>query len=320
MRTDTVKVLAAALCVLSPVAGVAPARADVLDTSPGKAAWTKAVGNLQVEKYGNGSPALILVPGLATGSWAWYDLISRESAAHAIYAVTMAGFAGVPAAPDASLDAADASIVSLIQSEKIDRPVIIGHSLGGSLALRVGAEHSDLVRGIVSVDGLPVFPTLAQATPEQRAAAASKTADQIAQATPAQFAQTEEQFVRDYVTDPALAKRVAALCAKSDPKTVAAYYKDLQSGDLRPALPKLTAPTLVIAPNPGLPLPSYLPAQMASMSLDDRRVAGVQFYSALLAGAPNVKIVSIDNARHFVMLDQPQAFAQAVEGFLAWLK
>jgi pimeloyl-ACP methyl ester carboxylesterase len=319
MRTDTVKVLAVALSLLPPFAGMAPARADVLDTAPGKAAWTKTVGNLQVEKYGNGSPALILVPGLATGSWTWYDFISRESAAHAIYAVTIAGFAGVPPAADPSLDAADASILSLIQTEKIDRPVVIGHSLGGSLVLRVGIEHSDLVRGIVSVDGLPVFPTLAQATSEQRVATASKAADQIAQATPAQFAQMQEQFVRDYVTDPALAKRVAGLCAKSDPKTVAAYYKDLLSGDLRPALPKLTAPTLVIAPNPGLPLPSYLPAQMANLSLDDRRVGGVQFYTALFAGAPNLKIASIDNARHFVMLDQPQAFAQAVDGFLAAL-
>ena len=73
------------------------ARADILDTPIPKPAWTKMVGSLQVQRYGSGSPALILVPGLSCGAWLFRDTIARESKTHAVYAVTLAGFDGVPA-------------------------------------------------------------------------------------------------------------------------------------------------------------------------------------------------------------------------------
>ena len=39
-------------------------------------------------------------------------------------------------------------------------------------------------------------------------------------------------------------------------------------------------------------------------------------YKASFAGAPHVTFVRVDNARHFVMYDQPAAFDAALDGFL----
>jgi pimeloyl-ACP methyl ester carboxylesterase len=226
---------------------------------------------------------------------------------------------GLAPQPDPSLDAVDAGLLALIQGEKIARPVLIGHSMGGYAALRFGTEHPELVRGIVTVDGLPILPGMASMTPDQRSVSAAQTAANVLAQSHEQFLKTERAIVLDYVTDPALAERVAELCATSDQKTAAEYFKELLAADLRPALPKLTVPTLVIAPNPGAPLPSYIPAQAASISLEDRRAYVVKLYTGLMAGAPNVKVVAIDNGRHFAMLDQPEAFSQALEAFLATL-
>jgi pimeloyl-ACP methyl ester carboxylesterase len=40
------------------------------------------------------------------------------------------------------------------------------------------------------------------------------------------------------------------------------------------------------------------------------------YYQSLLADAPNAKVVSISPSRHFVMLDQPAKFQQAIDSFL----
>ncbi len=306
--------LIAALLAAIPFA----AAADVLDGPLPAAAWTKTVGTLQVQRYGSGGPALILIPGLACGPWAWRGTIAHEAATHAVYAVTLPGFDGVPIGPSPTLGAAEDSLVSLIAAEKLDRPVVIGHSLGGMLALAFGEDHAALARGIVSVDGLPVSPQVPlDATPEARAAAASRFTRFVANQPPAAFAAGAAALASDYVTDPALAKHVAALAARSDQQAVARFGGELQEIDLRPKLAQLTVATIVIAPVPGLPLPSYLPPAMASLPDDQRRAATLGFYQSLLTGAPNLKLVPIADSRHFVMLDQPAAFAAALDAFIA---
>jgi hypothetical protein len=52
-------------------------------------------GNLRVERYGDGDPALILVPSLMAGAWSWRDTVVHEAKAYAVYAVTVAGMAGL---------------------------------------------------------------------------------------------------------------------------------------------------------------------------------------------------------------------------------
>jgi pimeloyl-ACP methyl ester carboxylesterase len=279
------------------------------------------VGTLRVERYGNGSPAMIFVPGLSCGSWVWDDAVKKYAATHALYVVTLAGFDGLPAPAGtaAPLDLADASLLTLIENEKLDRPILIGHSLGGHLAIRFGTEHAALLRGIVSIDGTPVFPTLAQSTPDQRAAVASQITAQIGSATPDQYALVEKQTIAAMVTDPTSAAQVAALTSKSDSHAVAAYASELYAADLRPQLPKLTVPTLEIAPVPTIPA-TYEGSQAANMPMADREAIYKGFYASLFPGAPNLRVVTIPNSRHFIMVDQPNALYDAISTFIATLK
>jgi len=261
---------------------------------------------------------MIFIPGLASGSWVWDGAVKAYAAKHAVYVVTLAGFDGVPAPASPSIDAADASLLQLLTSEKLDRPILVGHSLGGFLALRFGTEHAALLRGVVSVDGTPVFPTFAQMTTDQRVAAATGIGAQLAAATPDQFAANEKQMVSAMVTAPADAERVAAYSSNSDPKAVAAYATDLFRADLRPQLPALTVPTLELAPVPTTPAP-FEPPAAASSSMADREAGYKAFYAALFPGAPNLTVKTIPNSRHFIMVDQPQALFAAIDAFVAGL-
>jgi pimeloyl-ACP methyl ester carboxylesterase len=309
-------IAALALALSSSSAGLAQTATASVDSAGPHPASVSTVGAFRVERYGAGSPALVFIPGLSCGSWVWDGAVKRFAATHAVYVVTLAGFDGLPAPAAPTLDAADASLLQLITSQKLDRPIVVGHSMGGFLALRFGTEHSALVRGIVSVDGLPVFPTLAQSTADQRAAAAKAIAAQIGGATPEQYAAEQKQTIGTMVTEPTNVDHVAALSAKSDPKAVAAYMSDLLASDLRPALPSMTAPTLEIAPVPTVPAPFEGP-QAATASMADREAGYKQFYASLFPGAPNVTIEMVPNSKHFVMVDQPQTLYDDIGAFIA---
>ena len=277
------------------------------------------VGTLRVEQYGAGSPAMVFIPGLSCGSWVWDEAVKTYAAKHAVYVVTLAGFDGVPppAAPATpSIDAADASLLQLIATQKLDRPIVVGHSLGGYLALRFGTEHAALVRGIVTIDGLPILPPFLAMTPEQRATTAQKIEAQLQSSTPEQFAAGQKQTLATMITSPADVDRVAALSAKSDPKAVGAYAGDLFKSDLRPELAKLTVPTLVIAPVPTVPAAYEGPAK----PMAERQAGYKEFYTSLFPGAPNVTVVTVPNSKHFVMIDQPAALYDAITAFVGTLK
>ncbi|MBD5633826.1 MAG: alpha/beta hydrolase, partial [Candidatus Eremiobacteraeota bacterium] len=288
-----------ALCALvlssSSVSLAQTANDSIYGGARPKPASVFTVGTLRVEKYAGGSPAMVFVPGLSCGSWVWDGAVKAYAGKHAVYVVTLAGFDGLPAPTGPALDGADASLLQLVTSAKLDRPIIVGHSLGGFLALRFGTEHAALVRGIVSVDGTPVFPTFVQSTPEQRATAADGIAASIRAETPDQYTAAQKQTLATMVTDPANVAKVAALSSKSDPKAVAAYASDLLRADLRPQLPKMTVPVLELAPVPTVAAP-YEGPQAATASIADRSAGYKQFYTSLFPGAPNVSVVTIPNS------------------------
>ena len=113
-------------------------------------------GVLRVERFGTSGTPIILVPGLASGSWVWKDTIDALEKSHRVYAVTLAGFDGRPAAAGDPMRAALEALRALVVEEKLGKPVVIGHSLGGMLGLQLAAAYPDLVGGVVTVDGLPV--------------------------------------------------------------------------------------------------------------------------------------------------------------------
>ena len=157
------------------------------------------VGSMYVEKYANptakGAP-VIFIPGLSSGAYVWDEAVKRLRQDHELYVVTLAGFHGRPAVAGAKLALAKESLLKLIQDEHIAKPVIVGHSLGSALAIWFAESHSDLIRGVFGVDGLPVFPGTENMTPEQRNAMAEGGRAQFANADQATFAAQQTQYIR----------------------------------------------------------------------------------------------------------------------------
>jgi pimeloyl-ACP methyl ester carboxylesterase len=303
-RSLTRPLLAAALLALVGVPGAA------LGASPDTGSAATQVGTLQVERHGDRGRPVILIPGLEGGTWVWKDTIAHLQRDHVVYAVTLAGFDGVPAPAGGQLfDQANASLLRLIREHKLDKPVLVGHSLGGTLALHLAGEHAALLGGVVAVDGLPVFPGMERVDAAQRATMAAQMQAQMAAMTPEQFAAQARGYMQNVgVLDAQLAARLAALNARSDVKASAQYMAEVLAFDGRAGLRQADLPILEISP--------YNAADYTHPPMVMSEAQKTAYYRGLLAGAPNAKVVSISPARHYVMFDQPVKFQQTLDAFL----
>ena len=269
------------------------------------------VGTLKMERHGDHGRPVILIPGLQGGPWVWQQTIAQLQKNHVVYAVTLAGFDGMPAPVDGGnlFDRADASLLQFIEQHTIDKPVLVGHSLGGTLALRFAGEHPDLVSGVVAVDGLPIFPGMERVSAEQRQAMAGQMRSTMAASTPEQFqAQSLGYMQKIGVIDPLVAARYAPMNARSDIKASAQYMAEDLAFDGRAGLKNAHVPILEISPYnaPDFSVPPMVMSEAQK----------VAYYQSLLANAPNAKVLSISPSRHFVMLDQPARFQRALDDFL----
>jgi pimeloyl-ACP methyl ester carboxylesterase len=265
------------------------------------------VDAMLVERHGQHGRPLVLIPGLASGSWAWQDIVREFSRDHVIYVVTLPGFDGRPPVPGNGLDAARKALLQLIATRGLDKPVLVGQSLGGTLALALAEERPDLVGGVVTIDGLPVFPGTEELPPGARDQVAQGARARVASVGGPAFAAQQQRYMRGVgVLDMNKADELARLTARSDPAAVGAYMADALALDLRPGLTKISTPVLVLAP--------WFEADAAQEQVSQQDK--VEYYRSLMAGTAKLTVTAISPARHFAMIDQPGQVADALRSFL----
>ena len=181
--------------------------------------------------------------------------------------------------------------------------MLVGHSLGGTLALAFAADHSDRISGVVAVDGLSVFPGTERMTGDRNALGANMRA-QIAGLNAEQFAASQQAYMKQIGSiDEKTAMTLAGHSSRSDPGATAEFAGQLMALDLRPKLGGIKVPVVEISP-------FYAP-DLAAMGVDEN--GKTAYYRMLLSGIEKLDVVSIAPARHFVMFDQPEKFAAALD-------
>ncbi len=252
-------------------------------------------------------PDVLLIPGLACPVSVWDATVARLQTTRRVHALQVAGFAGAPVAGNAAgpvVAPLVEEIAAYIADEKLAAPAIIGHSLGGFSAMALAARHPDQVGRVLVVDSSPFFPMLgnAAATVESVRPAADAMRDQMAGLPQPMFAMSQFMFLQQMVKDPATATAIATETGKSDPKIVARAMHDLMTTDLRPELAAIRAPLTVLY---------AFDAAQGSSAVEVDRVTAAGYANARAA-----RFLRVDDSRHFIMFDQPEKFAAAVDEFL----
>jgi pimeloyl-ACP methyl ester carboxylesterase len=263
-------------------------------------------GILRVERFGNSTArSIVFVPALFCGSWEWNAQIDALSSRYDVLAVTLPGFGGRPmVAGDDLMNRAAQSLHLLLTTHNLNQPIIVGHSLGGTLAVYYAARFPHDLTGVVTVEGgYPTAPT--QALRDAKVAKSVALYQGVSQSDVGKV--IRDQALRYEITSPADVDAVEPLAARSDPDAIAQWIRAALSLDLTPDLKNITVPLTAIVPFD----PTIDPYQGFRTEAAKRSA-----YDSWVAHAPIATVILLAPSRHFVMFDQPEEFEAALESVL----
>jgi pimeloyl-ACP methyl ester carboxylesterase len=259
---------------------------------------------ITVTVVGSG-PDVVLIPGLSSSPDVWKDTVAAVPG-YRYHLIKVAGFDGAPAGANASgpvlVPTAD-EIARYIAEAGLKSPAVVGHSMGGSMALLIAERHPGLASRVMVVDMMPFLGAMFGAnSPDTLAPVAGQIRDGIAKSTgDARKAQTEKTIASMIRTETMRPSAVAQGLA-SDPVVSGQGMYDLILTDLRPDLVKVKVPLTVLWVVPqGAPLTE---AQMTG------------YYAMSYANAPQAVLKHIPDSWHFIMYDQPALFRTELRAFL----
>lgn len=258
------------------------------------AAQTPAV---QIATSGKGEPVIYL-PGFTTPGSVWDETILHLSQPFENHVVSYAGFNGIPPVDTPWYEKIKKEILAHIEDKGLHGIRMVGHSMGGTLAVDIAADIPERIKGLVLVDALPCMRELMMP---------GVTADQIQYDSPYNnrmlsmtdeaFAQLADMMARNMTASPDRVNLVREWIIHADRKTYVYGYTDLLKLDVRSCLTRIKAPVLIL----GAPFP-------------DADVVRANFEKQY-ATLPKKSIKIADGGKHFIMFDEPEWFYNQVNTF-----
>lgn len=253
-------------------------------------------------------PDVILIPGLASTAEVWRGLATQLEGRRRLHLVSVRGFGDLAAQGNA-----DGSVMPGVASEvrrymaeqRLDRPAIIGHSMGGQVGIRVAADAGTRVGRVMAVDSSPFFAALI--SPGATVGDVEPIAQLAYQAI--QFLGDEALRTRGRSMGLELGGATDAVFSSmgwqgGDRHVLAQALYEVMTVDLRRRLPDITAPVTVVY-------------GWSSDQASPRARADSLFRGAYARLRRPATFERIEGAEHMVMIDQPRRFLAAVERFLA---
>ncbi len=233
-------------------------------------------GLIHYEVFGRGRPVLFIHGWL--GSWRyWVPTMEELSVRHRVYALDLWGFGDSDkTGAHYNVDAYVKLIKGFLDKLGIVHPTLVGHALGGVVALRFAAENPDWVDQVMAVN----VPLVGDAI-HRPLANFSGNSDALVKLASrrAKFSEVEMEI------------------RKTDASAVISTVNLVLENDLRPVLPPLTIPVLLVygGSDPFIKSPEA---------------------SWLRYCDDNVRAISLDGAQHFPMLEEQNKFNRLLKEFL----
>ncbi|MBX0290510.1 alpha/beta hydrolase [Hymenobacter sp. HSC-4F20] len=289
--------LAAALLTApaAPAAALAPTCADTPAAHP----------NFTVRVVGKGQP-MLLIPGLTCPGAVWNETVAHYQKQYQCHVISLAGFGGTPApaSTDQLLRNVRDQLLAYIKTQKLHKPTIVGHSLGGFLALWLSSAQPEAAGPLVIVDSLPFLAAVQN--PATTAEAAKPMAENLRQqmSSGRMTVAAARQMSATMMTDTARISQATRWSVASDPATVAQAYYDLMTTDLRQEVARIQQPVLVLG--------AWAAYKPYGSTKEGTQAVFEQQYAKL----PRHQVVMSEAGKHFLMWDDTQWFFSQTDAFL----
>jgi 3-oxoadipate enol-lactonase len=253
------------------------------------------VVTLNYSEAGQGPP-VVLLHGFPLSSAIWNEQRTRLSDHYRVITPDLRGHGQSPAPPGVyEMDLLARDVFGLLDALAIKKAVILGHSMGGYVALagwRLAPERF-LALGLVA--------SQAAADTEEGRQGRYKMADKVAAEGSKVMAEAmlPKLFAPKLPMEAPIAAQVRGLILNTSPLGIVGSLKGMAvRPDSGPLLPTVTIPVLVLAGDQD----QIIPSSKAQ---------------ALAAAMPRASLATVENAGHMPMLEQPEPTTNAIRAFLA---
>lgn len=258
------------------------------------------------EVTGKGKP-MILIHGLYCNGEVWKETVERYKNEYECHVITLSGFGGNAAhLNDHFLESVKDDIISYTKAKKLNKPVLMGHSMGAFLSLWAAASAPGLYEKVISVDGAPFLAALAipNATAESSKPMAINIKNGMSNQTPEQIFESQKMYLPTMMQSPERIEQVANIARKADSNTQAEVMYELFTIDLRKTVATIDCPVLTLG------------AWIAYKDYGATHDSVLKNHNDQLALVKNFKVELNDTSKHFIFYDNPEWFYAKVDGFL----
>ncbi len=248
---------------------------------------------MAVDEYGAGAP-VVLVHGLGTTATdLWKNVTAELASDFRVVAYDLRGSGSSQVAPGPyPIELLAGDLAALIDALGLDRVAIVGHSLGGGIALQYAAAHPERTRAVVGVAAVAEPPKPRKQAMRERADAvetngmAAVAEDVAADGIAPSFREAHPEELQELIS----------LLASNSPEGYAAQCRTLATMSA-PDLARISAPVLLVCGELDVPSPP-------SMNRD------------VAARLPDAEVVVIPDCAHIIPWEKPAELLAAARPFL----
>lgn len=254
---------------------------------------------LAFSEHGTKGPPLIVLHGLFGSARNWTRIAKELSASHRVYALDLRNHGASPSLSSMTYAEMAADVAEFVAAHGIDRPVVMGHSMGGKVAMQLALERPELPAGLIVVDIAPV----AYGHDMLDYIAAMQMLDLSGETRRSEL----EEELREEVAD----SGVTAFLMTNLERANGGFQWRVNLTAISAGMSNITGfspPEGAVYGGPA----AFVAGENSAYVRDAHKARIAELF-------PKSRIVTIKDAAHWVHADQPEAFVRTVEAFLGAL-
>lgn len=289
---------------------------------------------LEVLDWGGSGRPVVLLTGLGDNAHRFDKFALKLTGTYHVYGITRRGFGAssspVPTALNYTADRLGDDVLAVMDALKIDKPVLVGHSIGGEELSSVGSRHPEKVAGLIyldagysyafydrakgdlNIDLVELQRKLAQFEPGKMPPDPKPLIQELLETSLPGFEKDLRELQKNLPSTP------ASTAPPQPPPAIPASTQAIMTGMQK--YTEIHVPILAIyaVPHAADPATSKDPAALAAFDARDEATTGAQA-KAFESAMPSAHVVRLVHANHYVFLSNEADVLREMNAFIAGL-